>query len=168
MIPASQAQDSRTWFVGVGLQAQDYISSCTLRYIVVQATQCTPRNTQCTLLLAINMLHVVVYTTIYRSVSVHYVSNVRHPTGHAHIQKDKLAWKSYFGHYQSNHSNGYISSCIRARDLILVSILWFSRSRNPMTSSDLTLSDQKTRWRPIWRKFGIEMAIFRVLRQVET
>ena len=31
------------------------------------------------------------------------------------------------------------------RDLILVSTLWFSRSRNRLTSSDLTMGDQKTR-----------------------
>ena len=32
------------------------------------------------------------------------------------------------------YSNGYISSSMTVRDLMLVSSLWFSRSRNPMTS----------------------------------
>ena len=61
------------------------------------------------------------------------------------------------------HSNGHNSSSMTGRDLILVSSLWFSRSRNPMMSSDLPLGDQETRWRPIWRKFGIQMVISRIV-----
>ena len=48
--------------------------------------------------------------------------------------------------------NGYISSSMTARDLMLVSLLWFSRSRNSMTSSELPLGDQKIRRQSIWRK----------------
>ena len=66
------------------------------------------------------------------------------------------------------YSNGYISSSMTSRDPMLLSTLWFSRSLNSMMSADLTLDDQKTRWRPIWRKFGIQMAITRVLSQLET
>ena len=43
------------------------------------------------------------------------------------------------------HSNDHNSSSMTGRDLILVSTLWFSRFRNRLTSSDLTLRDQKTR-----------------------
>ena len=39
------------------------------------------------------------------------------------------------------YSTGYISSSITARDIILVSSLWFSRSRNSMMSPDLTLDE---------------------------
>ena len=66
------------------------------------------------------------------------------------------------------YSNGYISSSMRARDLMLVSTLWFSMSRNLMMSSDLKLDEQKTRWRTIWWKFGIKMVISRVLWELET
>ena len=61
------------------------------------------------------------------------------------------------------YSNGYISSSMTATDLMLVPFLWFSSSRNSMMSADLTLDDQKTRWRPIWQKFGILLAISGVL-----
>ena len=66
------------------------------------------------------------------------------------------------------HSNDHNSSSMTGRDQILVSTLWFSRSRNRLTSSDLTLGDQKTRWRPIWRKYGIKVLITRDLSQLET
>ena len=66
------------------------------------------------------------------------------------------------------YSTGYIRSSMRPGDLMLVSTLWFSGSINAMTSSDLTLDDQKTRWQPIWWKYGITMAITHVLSQVET
>ena len=74
-------------------------------------------------------------------------------------------WAGYvlFPSTKSNHSNGYISGSIRDRDPILVSPLWFLRSRNRLTLSDLTLGDQKTRLPPIWRKFDIRMTITRVL-----
>ena len=49
--------------------------------------------------------------------------------------------------------NDHNSSSITARDPILVSTLWFSRSRNPMTSSELTLDYQKNEMWPIWRKY---------------
>ena len=38
---------------------------------------------------------------------------------------------------------------------MLVSTLWFSGSINAMTSSDVTLDDQKTRW----RQYGGNMAL---------
>ena len=53
------------------------------------------------------------------------------------------------------HSNDHNSSSMTGRDLILVSTLWFSRSRNSMMSADLTSDEQKTRCRSIWRKFDI-------------
>ena len=43
------------------------------------------------------------------------------------------------------HSNDNNSSSMTGRDPILVSTVWFSRSRNRMPSSDLILGDQKTR-----------------------
>ena len=44
------------------------------------------------------------------------------------------------------YSNGYISTSMRAIDLLLLSTLWFSMSSNEMTSLDLTLGNQETRW----------------------
>ena len=55
------------------------------------------------------------------------------------------------------HLNDHNSSYMTGRDLILLSTLWFSRSRNSMVSSDLTLDYQKTRRRRILRKFGIKI-----------
>ena len=43
------------------------------------------------------------------------------------------------------YSHAYISSSMTAKDPILVSTLWFSRSRNATTSSDLTLDDLKNK-----------------------
>ena len=65
------------------------------------------------------------------------------------------------------HLNDYNSSDMTARDPILVSTLWFSRSRNSATSSDLTLDYQQTRWTPIWWKFDILMPIILVLLELE-
>ena len=52
------------------------------------------------------------------------------------------------------YSNEYISSSMRPRDLMFVSTLWSLGSINAMMSSDLKLDDQKTRWQPVWRKYG--------------
>ena len=43
------------------------------------------------------------------------------------------------------HLTEHNSSSVGARDLLLVSKLWFSRSRNAMTSLDLALGDQKNK-----------------------
>ena len=66
------------------------------------------------------------------------------------------------------YSTAYISSSMKSGDQRLMATLWFSRSINAMTSSHLTLDGQKTRWQPIWWKYGIKMAITHVLSQVET
>ena len=44
------------------------------------------------------------------------------------------------------YSNGCISNSMRPGDLMFVSTLWFLGSANAMTSSDLTLNEQKTGW----------------------
>ena len=40
-------------------------------------------------------------------------------------------------------ATGYISSSMKSGDLMLMATLWFSGSINAMTSSDLTLDNQK-------------------------
>ena len=66
------------------------------------------------------------------------------------------------------YSNGYISSSMRPGVLnVGINFMVFG-AKNAITSSDLTLDYQKTRWWPIWRKYGIKMAITRVLSQLAT
>ena len=65
------------------------------------------------------------------------------PSMHVMIICESKSFKLWKNTGSIKNSNGYTSSSMRARDLTLVSTLWFSRSWNPSTSETFKLGDQK-------------------------